>query len=119
MNSELFSPEPVSEGMLYGPPRPPEFYPPRDGVKLDIDLYPYRETAELVMEDARDDIDYYNLLMLRAQLTMDRARNVVSDEVFIQNYSRLSEAIVDLAFQQMMEAISNTTPPMPVGRKRK
>jgi hypothetical protein len=115
---EGYSPEPEFHEMLSGPPAPPELYPARNAGKLDVENYPDRETAELIKKEASDDLGLYNLLMLRAQLTMDRARNVIAHTTFVSDYSRLNDAIMDYNFSRLEHSIGSTAPPLATGRNR-
>lgn len=119
MSNEYLSSEPISEGMLYGPPLPPELYPEPKQRELTIDTYPNRKMAESIMEEANGDMGYYNLMMLRAQLVADKSRGEVSIPVFERNYRRLNSEIGKYHFQLSNEIIQQRRPLPPTTRSER
>lgn len=92
--------KPISEGMRYGPVEPPQYH---ENPKL----------AELIMQEAGNDLGFYQLFMLRAQLTADFARHMVSSEVYEQNYVRLTKEIGRYGLERAAEELQAHKPPRP------
>lgn len=96
--------EPVSEGMRYGPVEPPKMH---ENPKL----------AELIMEEAGNDLGFYQLFMLRVQLIGDFARHLVSTEVYEQNYVRLTKEIAHYSIERTKRELKELQPPAPDGMR--